>query len=347
MEGLADYDDTMDGTCEVCARANIKRSPFPSKARRRATKPLERIHSDICGPLPYGHGRFRYFILIIDCYSRFTWEFPLILKSDAFPRYLEFEARAENQLDSKVKAIRVDNAPELISGEMKTHLKKKGVTYERTVPNSSAQNGVAERANWTVCAMARAMLIDSDMSDYFWPFAVQAAVHIKNRVPHSALDTNKTPFEILFKHKPDVSHIRPFGCPVVFRNLKSDDLQKFAPRGINGRFIGYSRDAKGYLIWVPETRQVFVRRDVTFLDMPKLPDVLPEQSTLWEDILGSSPYPKLFGDETNESSKDLRTILGPHNPSIDDDLCSIERDSPSNDDDLDSNEQDSPLNSEE
>ena len=207
MEGLANYNNMMDGTCEVCARANIKRSPFPSKAKQCATKPLERVHSDICGLLPYGHGGFRYFFLIIDCYSHFTWEFPLVLKSDAFLCYLKFEAGAENQLDAKVEALRVDNTPELISGEIKTHLKKKGVTYEQTIPGSSVQNGVAERANWTVCGMACAMLIHFNMSNYFWPFTVQAAVHIKNCVPHFALNTNKTPFEILFKHKPDVSHI--------------------------------------------------------------------------------------------------------------------------------------------
>lgn len=289
----------MNGACEVCARANIKRSPFPSKSNTRATRPLERIHTDICGPLPLGHGNFKYFINFIDCYSRFIWEYPLVVRSDAFKNFLDFQTRSERQLGHQILNLRLDNAPELIDGAFKLHAKSVGLSYEKTVPDASQQNGVAERANWTLCSMARAMLIDSEMPDRFWPFAIQAAVHIKNRVPHSSLESHKTPFEYLYGRKPDVSHIRPFGSHVVFRDVNSDKLNKITPRGIPGRFIGYARDSKGYLIWVPHTHSVLVRRDVAFIGLPDLPKLPLERSHLWEDIIGITP-----GDDPYKPSHD-------------------------------------------
>ncbi|KAJ6467033.1 hypothetical protein DFH09DRAFT_807866, partial [Mycena vulgaris] len=59
-----------------------------------------------------------------------------------------------------------------------------------------------------------AMLVDSGLSSWFWPLAAQAGVHIKNCVPHASLP-DMSPFEGLFKRKPDLSHLRPFGALVT------------------------------------------------------------------------------------------------------------------------------------
>ncbi|TDL16327.1 hypothetical protein BD410DRAFT_707142, partial [Rickenella mellea] len=56
-----------------------------------------------------------------------------------------------------------------------------------------------------------AMLVDADLKDWFWPFAIQASVHIKNHVPSTALPPNSTPFEMWFGYKPNLSHLQIFG----------------------------------------------------------------------------------------------------------------------------------------
>ena len=63
-------DDSNNESWEVCARDNVRRSPFPKQSTNRATHLLERIHYDICGPLPPSYGSFSYYILFIDCYFR-------------------------------------------------------------------------------------------------------------------------------------------------------------------------------------------------------------------------------------------------------------------------------------
>jgi hypothetical protein len=104
--------------------------------------------------------------------------------------------QAENFCHQKITILRVDNAPELVQGVFEAHCKRTGITYEKTVLDSPSQNGVAERCNRTLASMTRALLIDANLSAWFWPFAMQTAVHIKNCVMHSSLPPNKTPFEL-------------------------------------------------------------------------------------------------------------------------------------------------------
>jgi hypothetical protein len=277
------WDDSDIPNCRICALANIKRLPFPKSSNTRADRPLFRIHMDICGPFPLGYGGFRYFVLFIDDHSRFIVIYFLKKRSDCLQYFIEYKTAVENYLGVKIAVLRIDNAPEFIHGAFEVFCKENGIIYEKTVPDASQQNGVAERHNQTVETMIRAMLLDGDLSHFFWPLAAQASVHIKNRVPHSALkDPTTTPFEQWFKRKPDLSHLRPFGCLVTSRKTNSDDLCKLDPRGEEGRFVGYARDAKGYLIWFPASRAIRVRRDVKFHNVPT--PALPTTEKLWLDI---------------------------------------------------------------
>lgn len=289
VDGLP-LDDSTHLSCEVCARANIRRSPFPKQSLHRATRLLERVHCDICGPLPLGYGNFTYYILFIDCYSRFITLFLMKSRNEALPLFLQFQATAERFCGQQIKLLRVDNAPELVQGQMAAHCKDHGISYEKTVPDSPPQNGVAEHTNLTICSMARAMLIDADLRDFFWPFAVLAAVHIKQRIPHSSLPSGITPFHLWFHRRPNLSHLRPFGTNCTTRVITSH-LSKFQPRGETGRFLGYAKDAKGYFIWVTSpnstTGSLKVRRDVVFHDFPSSspsPPPSPSYLPLWDDV---------------------------------------------------------------
>ncbi|CAL8991331.1 unnamed protein product [Prunus brigantina] len=68
--------------CDVCPLAKQTRLPF-SLSSISTNKPFELIHCDIWGPhrLPTSSGA-RYFLTIVDDYSRFTWLFLMNLKSE-------------------------------------------------------------------------------------------------------------------------------------------------------------------------------------------------------------------------------------------------------------------------
>jgi hypothetical protein len=148
------FDDSTSDSCEICVRANIRRSPFPNKTSRRASHLLEHIHCDICGPLPNSYGNFSYYILFIDCYSRFISLFLMKTQNEALSLFLQFKTTAKKFTSQQVSILRVDNAPELILGPMESHCKAHSISYEKTVPDSPPQNGVVECSNLTICSMA-------------------------------------------------------------------------------------------------------------------------------------------------------------------------------------------------
>jgi len=206
-------------------------------------------------------------------------------KDEAPTHFANFRAAAEMFSGQKIAILRADNAPELTKGALEKHCTSAGISYEKTVPDSPNQNGVAERCNRTLNSMVRALLLDSALSQWFWPFAIQTATHLKNRVPHAALPPHKTPFELWYHYKPNLSHLRLFGANCTARIL-SDSLPKYDPRGESGRFLGYAKDARGYIVWIPNSSghggTAKVRRDVTFHSTPASPP--NDGSPLWDDV---------------------------------------------------------------
>ncbi|GKC22020.1 retrovirus-related pol polyprotein from transposon TNT 1-94 [Tanacetum coccineum] len=82
-----------------------------------------------------------------------------------------------------------------------------------------------ERRNKTLIEAARTVLVDSKLPTTFWAEAVNTACYVQNKVlvvkPH-----NKTPYELFHGRTPNLSFIRPFGCPVTILNT-IDHLGKF------------------------------------------------------------------------------------------------------------------------
>jgi Integrase core domain. len=266
VEGLK-FSDKASGPCDICARANIKKSPFPLKSETHATEILERVHSDVCGPFSRGYGGFRYFITLLDDYTSWGVVYFMKKKSETPQNVILYVKSYERIHKTKIRILRVDNAPEYVEGFLRQFCEQEGITYERTVPEAHQQNGKAERHNLTYETMARAMLLDADLHDWFWPFAVLCAVYIKNRVPHSALPTNVTPFERWVLHKPNISHMRPFGSHCTSR-VVNEKFKKLELRGETGRFLGYAPESKGYLFWHTASRTVKIRRDLVFHGPP-------------------------------------------------------------------------------
>ena len=62
--------------CEPCALAKMHRLSFPKLSYNRSQKPMELIHSDLCGPMHIqSQGGSRYFLTFIDDYTRYIFIF--------------------------------------------------------------------------------------------------------------------------------------------------------------------------------------------------------------------------------------------------------------------------------
>jgi transposase InsO family protein len=254
-----------DLNCEACIEGKQARQPFPSDGATRATKVLEIVHSDVCGPMKTpSMGGARYFLTFIDDFSRKVWVFMLKCKSDVFERFKVWKALVENESGQKVKVLRSDNGGEYMSKAFEAFMRQHGIQHQTSTPYTPQQNGVAERANRTLVEMARAMLHAQDLKYDLWAEAVSNAAYTRNRCPTSAV-ASMTPQEAWSGRRPNIGHMRIFGCIAYALDL-SPKRSKLDAKGIKCLLLGYCEDSKAYRLMCLETKKIIKSRDVTFME---------------------------------------------------------------------------------
>jgi hypothetical protein len=72
-----------------------------------------------------------------------------------------------------------------------------------------------------------------------------------------------TPFEAWVGEKPNVGHLRTFGC-VAYAHVAKDERKKFDVKTRKCVFLGYGTKTKGYRLYDPKRAKVFFSRDVVF-----------------------------------------------------------------------------------
>jgi hypothetical protein len=86
-----------------------------------------------------------------------------------------------------------------------------------------------------------------------------------NQTPVVAIH-GMTPKEKLTCKKPNVSHLRMFGC-ITYMHVPDEKKSKLDPKADKCIFIGYSLEQKGYRCFNPSTRKLEVNRNVVFDEM--------------------------------------------------------------------------------
>ena len=263
--GMRVMEGSCDLTCEACIESKQARQPFPSDGGTRAAKVLELVHSDVCGPMKTTSiGGARYFLTFIDDFSRKIWVYVLKRKSDVFEMFKTWKALVENESGHKVKVLRSDNGGEYMSKAFEAFMSAHGIQHQTSAPYTPQQNGVAERANRTLVEMARAMLHAQDLGYELWAEAVSNAAYTRNRCPTSAL-ASMTPHEAWSGRRPNIGHMRIFGCVAYALNLTSH-RSKLDARGTKCLLLGYCEGSKAYRLLSCETKKIIKSRDVTFIE---------------------------------------------------------------------------------
>ncbi|XP_046814136.1 uncharacterized protein LOC124422138 [Vespa crabro] len=110
--------------CIPCIKGKIAKKSFP-KEGKRAKEILEVIHSDLCGPMESASiGGARYFITLIDDFSRKVFIYFLTEKGQARDVIVNFRMFVEKQTTKEIKSIRIDNG-DLRLAELAGKLQKK------------------------------------------------------------------------------------------------------------------------------------------------------------------------------------------------------------------------------
>ncbi|PKU87026.1 Retrovirus-related Pol polyprotein from transposon TNT 1-94 [Dendrobium catenatum] len=251
-----------DSICNSC-RANKGHKLLFEKSENRSNKILELIHSDVWGPSPVTSNQsFQYYVLFVDDFSRFTWLFPMIHKSEVTNIFINFKAKIENLTSHKIKCLRTDGGTEYVNHHLKQFLIQHGIRHQISCPYTPEQNGMAERKHRHVIETTRKLLFNSSVPYKYWPDAVLTATYLINRMPSPTIK-NMSPYERLYHRKPTYGHLRTFGCecfPLTPNHLR----HKLQPKAASSVFLGYSDAYKGYKCLDLATNKIHISRHTTF-----------------------------------------------------------------------------------
>lgn len=252
----------LNKACEVCFRAKHSRDKFPL-SENKSTRIFEMVHCDLWGPYKHlSSCGARYFLTIVDDFSRAVWVYLLVDKTEVSQMFMSFIAMVDRQFSQKIKVVRSDNGTEFNC--LRAYFSATGILFQTSCVGTPQQNGRVERKHKHILNVARALRFQANLPIYFWGEAILAAVHLINRTP-SPLFKNKTPYEILFGNAPSYNMIRVFGSLCFAHNQRAKG-DKFASRSRKCIFVGYPYGKKGWKLFDLDSKEFFVSRDVQFFE---------------------------------------------------------------------------------
>lgn len=250
-------------TCTICPMARQSRLPFPDSSIK-STYPFQLIHIDTWGPYksPTYNG-CRYFLTIVDDYTRATWTHLMGSKNNYFPLIKAFIAMVKTQFNATIQSIRSENALELGSCTSASQFfLDLGILHQTSCPHTPQQNDVVERKHRYLLETSSALLFQSQVPIRFWGDCVLIATYLISRFPSSLLQ-DKSPFELLYGYPPSYSHLKTFGC-LCFTTVPKCQRDKLQLRADPCIFLGYPLNKKGYKLYNLTTKVALILRDVVF-----------------------------------------------------------------------------------
>ncbi|CAI6008360.1 unnamed protein product [Closterium sp. NIES-65] len=222
---------------------------------------------DVWGPARVrGQGQERYFLLVVDDYSRYTTVVPLRSKGDVTAVLIDWIRAARLQLrqsfgsDLPVLRLHSDRGGEFSSGLLRAYCRARGIRQTFTLPDSPQQNGIAERRIGMVMDVARTSMMHAAAPHFLWLFAVRYAAHQINL--HPRVSRPETSPALLWTGKiGDASAFRVWGSRAFVRDLSADKLSPCAAPCV---FLGFPPDAPAWQFYHPTSRHVLSSQDVTF-----------------------------------------------------------------------------------
>ncbi|CAI7792078.1 unnamed protein product [Closterium sp. NIES-54] len=222
---------------------------------------------DVWGPARVrGQVHERYFLLVVDDYSRYTSVFPLRSKGDVIEVLIDWIRGARCHLSESVGLelpvlrLRSDRGADFSSDLLRAFCRAEGIRQTFTLPASPQQNGIAERRIGMVMDVGHTSMIHAAAPHFLWPFAVQYAEHQINPQPRVSLPET-TPTLRWTGKVGDASTFRVWGSRAFVRDTSADKLSSCA---IPCVFLGFPPDATGWKFYHPTSRRVLSSLDVTF-----------------------------------------------------------------------------------
>lgn len=130
---------------------------------------------------------FKYYLVLIDDYSHYTWTYPLRHKSDATNTIVHLYAQILNQFHLSIRCLQCDNGDKFINNALCTFLLDCGINYHLSCPYNSSQNGKAERSICTINDIVCTHLIQAHMLPEYWVETLNTSTYLLNCRPSKSI----------------------------------------------------------------------------------------------------------------------------------------------------------------
>ena len=273
--------------CDACLSSKSHKLSY-SIPQHSTCRPLELIHSDLWGPSPVlSHLGHKYYVIFIDDFTRYTWLYPLKLKSDVLNIFTNFHQKVERQFNLKLLNLQSDWGGEFQA--ISKYVTSCGIHHRLCCPHTPAQNGTAERKHRHIIETALSLVKQASMPHKFWDEAACTAAYLINRMPTPLLKFKST-YQLLFNQDPDYSFLRTFGC-MCYPYLRPYAATKLDSQSECCTFLGYSAFHRGYCCISMTSGRLYISRNVIFSEtvypFAAKSTHLPQSV---QSILGSSPH---------------------------------------------------------
>lgn len=125
-----------DVVCTSCQLGKSKRQPF-TPSQRVSMQPLQLIHTDVwTSPVSSING-YKYYIVFIDDFSRYSWIYPLHAKPGVFDQFVKFKLMVENQFSLTIKQVQSNGGGEYNSLQFQSFFTKSGIIHRKSCPHTS------------------------------------------------------------------------------------------------------------------------------------------------------------------------------------------------------------------
>ena len=225
-------------------------------------RPLEYLYTDLWTSPVVSVDKYKHYLLIVDYFTRYSWLYPLQLKSHVKETFIRFKALTENKFQTKIDTLFSDNGGEFIA--LRSFLSETGISHRTTLPHTPEHNGLSERRHRHIVETGLFLLHKANLSNTFWSYAFSIAVYLTNRMPTPVLSLN-SPYSLLFKAQPNYLKLKIFGC-LCFPWLRPYQNHKLQNRSTKCVFLGYSLTQSAYLCYDTISSRLYVSRHVRFVE---------------------------------------------------------------------------------
>ncbi|KAE9029193.1 Retrovirus-related Pol polyprotein from transposon TNT 1-94 [Phytophthora rubi] len=195
----SDFNKRID--CHACHLAKQKRMAYRRQPGKRQQDIGARLMSDVCYVGIETPGGAKYFQLVHDETSRFTWVFLLQLKSQASANVMQVVRKVEKHYP--VRTFSCDQGGEFVNTVLSNFLHDRGIEFLTTNAYIPEENCLVEKMNGKLMAKVRATHEASGLPFCLSGEILMYVVTVDNMSGTKALK-NKTPYEMYEGKKPDL-----------------------------------------------------------------------------------------------------------------------------------------------